>query len=94
MGADPKKVTPAWLVEHLSSTIKAVEKYKTTAIKASKAPKTYVIWASEGVVEDLEGLENKLDLGVKVTRFMLQRKDAEGEQGWERLVGKERLEVA
>lgn len=94
MGADPKKATPAWLVEHFSSTIKAVEKYKPTAIKASKAPKTYVIWASEGVVEDLEGLENELDLGVKVTRFMLQRKDAEGAQGWERLVGKERLEVA
>ena len=94
MGADPRKATPAWLVEHFTSTIKAVERYKPKPIEASKAPKTYIIWASEGVLEDLDGLEDELDLNFNVTRFMLQRKDEGGPQGWEKLLGRERIEVA
>ena len=94
MGADPKKATPAWLVDHFSSTIKAVEKYKPTPIDPSKVPKTYIIWASGGVVEDLDSVKSQLDLSIKVTKFMLQRKDDLGPQGWEKLLSNERIETA
>ncbi|KAK4694497.1 hypothetical protein P7C71_g3101, partial [Lecanoromycetidae sp. Uapishka_2] len=94
MGADPKKATPAWLVEHFSSTIKAVEKYKPTPIEPTKVPNTFIIWASEGVVEDLDAAETELDLSIKVTKFMLQRKDAGGPQGWEQLLSSEAIKTA
>ena len=94
MGEDPKKATPAWLVEHFSSTIKAVEKYKPTPIDPAKVPKTFIIWASEGVFEDLNAVETELDLSIKVTKFMLQRKDVGGPQGWEKLLSSEAIETA
>ena len=94
MGADPKKATPAWLVEHFSATINAVEKYKPTPIEPAKVPKTFIIWASEGVFEDLNAAETELDLSIKVTKFMLQRKDVGGPQGWEKLLSSEAIETA
>lgn len=94
MGADPKKATPAWLVKHFSSTIKAVEKYEPTPIEPAKVPKTFIIWASEGVFEDLNAAETELDLTIKVTKFMLQRKDIGGPQGWEKLLSSEAIETA
>ena len=86
--------TPEWLVEHFAGTIHAVEKYMPTPMDASKAPRTYIIWASEGVVEDLDSENTDLDLNIKVSRFLLQRKMDHGPQGWERLLPVERMECA
>ena len=86
--------TPKWLVEHFAGTIHAVENYMPTPMDASKAPKTYIIWASEGVVEDLDSEKTDLDLNIKVSRFLLQRKTDYGPQGWERLLPAERMECA
>lgn len=94
MGADQKKATPSWLVDHFNSTIKAVDKYKPTPIDPGKAPKTYIIWASEGVMEDLDAVKDELDISIKVTTFVLQKKDAKGPQGWERLLVGGEIEIA
>ena len=71
-----------------------VEKYKSTPIDPSKVPKTYIIWASGGVVKDLESVKPQLDISIKVTKFMFQRKDDLGPQGWEKLLSNEKIEIA
>ncbi|KAL9130124.1 MAG: hypothetical protein Q9217_001598 [Psora testacea] len=88
------KATPQWLVDHFASTIHAVENYIPTPMDSSKAPKTYIIWASEGVVEDLDSEKTNLDLNIKVSRFLLQHKKDYGPQGWERLLPADRMECA
>ena len=94
MGGTPTKGTPEWLVEHFSSTIKAVKNYKPTPLDSSKVPQTFIIWASEGVVEDLDNANANLDLSVKVTRFLLQRKTDFGPQGWEKLLPRQNIQTA
>ena len=94
MGGSPTKSTPSWLVDHFTSTIKAVENYKPTPLDPLKIPKTFIIWASEGVVEDLDGAKMDLDLSIKVSRFLLQRKTDFGPQGWEKLLSKEAIHTA
>ena len=74
MGADPKTATPAWLVDHFS---------KPTPIDPSEVLKTYIIWASGGVVKDLGPVKSHLDLSRNVTEFKLQQKDDLVPQGWE-----------
>ena len=92
MGA---KVTPQWLVEHFTSTIKAVEKYDNPVpIEPAKAPKVFVIWARDGVYEDLEKEKIDLDTSAKVTRFMLQRKRDLGPLGWEDLLPADKIKTA
>ena len=93
MGAGVSQ-TPKWLVEHFAGTIHAVENYMPTPMDPSKAPRTYIVWASEGVVEDLDSEKTDLDLSIKVSRFLLQRKTDHGPQGWERLLPGERMECA
>ncbi len=93
-GAELKKATPTWLVDHFSSTIKAVEEYRPTPIDPLKVPKMYIIWASGGVVEYLDFVKSELDLSIKVTKFTLQRKDNLGPQGWEKLMSNEKIEIA
>ena len=89
------KVTPQWLVEHFTSTIKAVEKYdQPVPIEPAKAPKVFVIWARDGVYEDLEKEKIDLDTSAKVTRFMLQRKRDLGPLGWEDLLPADKIRTA
>ena len=87
--------TPKWFVDHFTSTIRAVEKYMPTPMMdASKAPETYIIWASEGVVDDLDSEITDLDLDVKVTRFLLERSKEYRPLGWERLLPANRIRCA
>ena len=88
------KGTPQWLVDHFASTIHAVENYMPSPMDPAKAPRTYIIWASEGVVEDLDSEETSLDLNIKVSRFLLQQKKEFGPQGWEQLLPVEKMECA
>jgi thioesterase domain-containing protein len=43
---------PEWLLPHFDSAIKALDEYKPTLMDAKTAPKTFAIWATNGVCEN------------------------------------------
>jgi thioesterase domain-containing protein len=74
------------VVEHFRSTLcAAVRQYIPTPMAA--APKTFVIWSADGVMEEDQLESTGLDLGVKVSRFLLAGKPNFGPHGWDRLCG-------
>ena len=90
------KKTPDWFVRHFQGTIEAVERYMPTIMgregetNATEMPECFVIWATKGILDkvDIEPSETGLDLGVKITRFMLEgkKKTGFGLHGWDRIL--------
>ena len=90
------KKPPDWFVKHFQGTIEAVEKYMPTAMggKCSgsflEMPEVFVIWATKGILEDLDikPEDTGLDMNVSVTRFMLEgkKKMGFGLHGWDRIL--------
>ncbi|KAJ5087583.1 Alpha/Beta hydrolase protein [Penicillium angulare] len=75
--------TPAWLVEHFRSTLRAVRQYVPTPMVAP--PTVYVIWSADGVMREDQLESTGLDLQIKVSRFLLVGKPNFTPHGWERL---------
>lgn len=94
MGSFGTKGAPAWVVEHFQSTIRAVGEYVPLPMNAENVPDVYIIWAREGVLASSELELTGLDLGVKVSRFLLEGKPDYGTHGWERLFPRGRLRLA
>lgn len=94
MGSFGTKGAPAWVVEHFQSTIRAVREYVPVPMKAENVPDIYIIWAREGVLPSFELELTGLDLGVKVSRFLLEGKPDYGTHGWERLFPGGQLHMA
>ena len=81
-----KHKIPSWSMNHFAGTIEAVARYIPTSIeKGGKMPQVYVIWSADGVLENLDTAATKLDLSVKVTRFLLEKRRDFGLHGWDRL---------
>lgn len=63
------------------------EEETTNAIEMRKC---FVIWAAKGILEDadIETSEKRLDLGVKITKFMLEgrRETYFGLYGWDQIL--------
>jgi len=99
MGNWGTKKTPSWLVDHFSSTLRAVHNYFPKAMQRSKMPEVFIIWCREGVLSHEKMLETGLDLNVKVTRFLLEGKMKDGKpnfgpHGWDRLFPGGKVNVA
>ncbi|MCJ1403880.1 hypothetical protein MMC11_007103 [Xylographa trunciseda] len=88
LGSWGARQPPAWFVEHFAGTIEAVGRYMPTPMTAlrERMPRVHVIWSTDGVLEDVEAARGRLDLGVKVTRFLLEARTDFGLHGWERLL--------
>lgn len=87
MGNWGSRKTPEWLVRHFDSTIAAVEKYVPTALDcpAAQIPEVFLIWAEDVVLAKGQAKHTGLDLGVKVTRFLLEERPNFGPHGWDQL---------
>ncbi|KAK6442477.1 hypothetical protein LTR95_001271 [Oleoguttula sp. CCFEE 5521] len=87
MGASGAKKAPEWLVQHFTSTVLSVDKYMPTPMAAADVPaKVDFIWIREGLVKDVATSGLKVDLGVKVTRFLLEPRGMLKTEGWEKLL--------
>ena len=90
------KKTPDWFVKHFEGTIEAVERYTPKSMddevgtNAIEMPECFVIWATKGILEDvnIEPHETGLDLNVKITRFMLEGRNesAFGLHSWDKIL--------
>ncbi|OQN96413.1 hypothetical protein B0A48_17665 [Cryoendolithus antarcticus] len=87
MGASGAKRAPEWLVQHFTSTVLSVDKYMPTPLAAPDVPANVdFIWVREGLVKDVATSGLKVDLGVKVTRFLLEPRGMLKTEGWEKLL--------
>ncbi|KAL8643728.1 MAG: hypothetical protein Q9226_008155 [Calogaya cf. arnoldii] len=81
---------PEWLLPHFEYMIKALDVYKplATADKA-KAPKTFAVWATEGVCPDEKERKRLLPVREDDTRSMkllLDNRTDFGANGWDELI--------
>ncbi|KAL8854505.1 MAG: hypothetical protein Q9221_000776 [Calogaya cf. arnoldii] len=81
---------PEWLLPHFEYMIKALDVYKPRAIAdKAKAPKTFAVWATEGVCPDSEERKKLLPVREDDTRSMkwlLNDRTDFGANGWDELI--------
>ncbi|KXL48537.1 hypothetical protein M433DRAFT_142005 [Acidomyces richmondensis BFW] len=86
MGASGGKKAPEWLVQHFTSTVISVDKYMPTPMAPKDVPAIVnFIWVREGLVKNVADSGLKVDMNVKVTRFLLEPRGELRTAGWERL---------
>lgn len=87
MGASGARKAPEWLVQHFTSTVLSVEQYRPEPmVEKDVPPKVSFVWVREGLVESVAESGLEVDLGVKVTRFLLEPREELKTVGWERLL--------
>lgn len=95
LGAPGTSGPPSWLLPHFESSIRALSSYKPARMDPAKAPKTYAIWARQGVCGNPEdprpppaedGGEDP-----KSMRWLLNDRTDFGFNGWEALLGPENI---
>ncbi|KAG8532386.1 Type I Iterative PKS [Bacidia gigantensis] len=85
----PPGQTPPWLMEHFEASVANLHRYKPTAIEPiAKAPKTFALWAQDGVCKDpltprpgLDGEESRSKA------WILDNRGDFGANQWDELVG-------
>ena len=78
--------TPQWLIGHFEATLRAVDNYKPAKVVPPTAtPEVFIIWASDALLTEGTTAQIGLDLNIKVTRFLLQRRIDYGPNGWDKL---------
>ncbi|KAL1848784.1 Type I Iterative PKS [Paecilomyces lecythidis] len=89
-----------WVIEHFEATIRAVQKYAPVPLASENSPRTVLVWATHGLIEDLDGDSDidlsKLDFDNKTTEWLMKPRAAaqDDTQGWENLIPRDRITVA
>lgn len=84
---------PAWLLQHFLSFIDVLDTYKPIAISSTAGPETFILWAREGVGRRMRGkIEVKGD-ETREMRWLLNPRECTGGNGWEKLVGEDKLSI-
>lgn len=89
-GAKP----PAWLLPHFEASINALTAYndKAEPMDPAKAPKTFAIWAREGVCGKPGDPKPPVsDDDPKSMKWLLNNRTDFGYNGWDRLLGAENI---
>jgi acyl carrier protein len=88
--------TPAWLLPHFESSIKALEAYKPQQLPRSGAPRTFALWATDGVCgkpgdpRPPPGEEED----PKPMKWLLNNRTDFEDNGWGSLLGMENMEFS
>ena len=86
---------PEWLLPHFDSAIKALDEYKPAAMDAATAPKTFAIWATDGVCGNPEDVQLPLEQGdPKSMRWLLKNRTDFGSNGWDELLAGGKMRFA
>lgn len=80
---------PTWLLEHFDSTVANLQRYTPKAMRTpSRSPKTFTIWAREGVCKGPSDPRPGLgDEGNSSQKWLLDERVDFGPNGWDELLG-------
>lgn len=98
LGAPGTSGPPSWLLPHFESSIRALSSYKPARMDPAKAPRTYAIWARQGVSGQPDdprpppGEDGGED--PSSMRWLLNDRTDFGFNGWEALLGAENIRTA
>ena len=86
---------PSWLLPHFEFSIRALDAYRPVPMDLTKAPRTFAVWARQGVCgkpgdPQLPPQEDD----PKSMRWLLDNRTDFGPNGWEALLGGEKMEFA
>ncbi|KAH0026088.1 hypothetical protein KCU78_g4505, partial [Aureobasidium melanogenum] len=93
MGNWGDRKPPAWMINHFSMAIQAISTYVPTPLNTPNGLNVFIVWAQDGVLDEVDCLKAGLDLEVKVTRLLMQRPDTEGPLGWDLLFPNAKLSI-
>ena len=86
---------PDWLIPHFDNAIANLSAYKPEAVDPAKAPRTYVIWARDGVCKSPEDPRPEPDhMGEEESpsvKWLLYNRTDLQYNGWDRLIPAERF---
>ena len=86
---------PGWLLPHFERSIHALDVYKPTPMDPKKAPKTFAIWAKEGVCgKPGDPRPEVRDDDPKSMKWLLENRTDFGTNGWDKLLGKGKMRFA
>jgi len=91
-----EKAPPSWLLPHFLAFIDALDAYKPVPFPADKAPKTFIIWARDGVCPNDDSPRPEMrDDDPREMKWLLNNRDASvlGPNGWDRLLGSDALVI-
>ncbi|KAI9795935.1 MAG: Type I Iterative PKS [Piccolia ochrophora] len=84
--------SPPWLLEHFDSSVANLHRYKPKAIEPSKSPKTFAIWARDGVCKDPSDPRPGLrEDDSKSKSWILDDRIDFGPNSWDELVGEHKI---
>ena len=84
------KAPPTWLLPHFLAFIDSLDAYNAVPFPAGKAPKTHIIWATDGVCNTPESPRPEYrDDDPKEMRWLLENRTNFGPNGWDGLLGGE-----
>lgn len=88
------KNPPEWLLPHFLAFIDALDAYKAIPFAVNKAPKTHMLWATDGVCKhsDDPRPERHPD-DPKEMYWLLENRTNFGPNGWDALLGKANLVI-
>jgi naphtho-gamma-pyrone polyketide synthase len=87
------KAPPSWLLPHFLAFIECLDTYRAVPLKSGK-PKVFLIWAEDGVCNkpDSPRPEARAD-DPKEMKWLLNNRTDLGPNGWNSLVGDDRLTI-
>ena len=94
LGTGGPTSTPEWLLPHFASAIRSLGEYRATPMPPADAPKTFAIWAREGIVKPggrrppCEGPE------PRPMSWLLDKRTDFGDNGWAQLLGDSKMTYA
>ncbi|KAL9596553.1 MAG: hypothetical protein Q9219_005731 [cf. Caloplaca sp. 3 TL-2023] len=91
---------PEWLLPHFEAAIRALDAYRPSPMDPKHAPKTFAIWATEGVCPMHRGAEERGKLlppredDPDNMKWLLEDRTDFGTNGWEELLGEGKMRFA
>lgn len=85
---------PEWLVPHFLAFIDSLIAYNAVPFATSEAPKTFMIWARDGVCKNPKDVPSEiLPSDLKEMSWLLYNRTNHGPNGWDKLLGNESLVI-
>ena len=89
-----KQALPAWLLPHFLAFIDSLDRYRAKPFVHKHAPKTYIIWARDGVCKHPNDPRPAMGANdPKEMKWLLNNRTDFGSNGWDQLLGAENLVI-